>query len=239
MDGGWRVFATVRQPDSSIHGPDALPLDVTSDVSVSAAVATVLERTGRIDAIVNNAGVDLVGAVEETTIEEAQALFQTNFFGVHRLNRAVLPVMRSQGHGHIVTIGSIAGFLPTPFNAFYSASKHALEGYTESLSYEVIPFGVCCVLIQPGFIHTELRGKKREATLRLAAYANSRVKRADSFDAAVASGISPDCVAQVVAVALDTSNPALRKRVGRDAYALSLARRFLPASMFRAGMNRR
>ena len=238
-DGDWRVFATARRPDPHILGPDALALDVNSDESVQAAVASVMESAGRIDAIVNNAGVDLVGAVEETTTEEVLALFQTNFFGVHRLSRAVLPIMRSQRHGHIVTIGSIAGFLPTPFNAFYSASKHALEGYIESLAYEVAPFGLRCVLIQPGFISTELRGKKSEAAERLAAYAANRAKTGEGFDASVAGGIPPDRVAQLVAAALDDANPPLRVRVGADAQTLSLVRRFLPAFMFRAGMNRR
>ncbi len=129
-------------------------MDVASDESVTAAVATVLDRTGRIDAIVNNAGIDLIGAVEETTTEEALRLFQTNFFGVHRLNRAVLPTMRAQRRGRLVTIGSIGGFLPEPYQAFYSAAKHALEGYVESLDYEVRPFGLRALLIQPGVIRT-------------------------------------------------------------------------------------
>jgi NAD(P)-dependent dehydrogenase (short-subunit alcohol dehydrogenase family) len=238
-DGEWRVFATARKPDPHVLGPDALALDVTSEESVRLAVASVMESAGRIDAIVNNAGVDLVGAIEETTTEEALALFQTNFFGVHRLNRAVLPIMRSQGHGHIVTIGSIAGFLPTPFNGFYSASKHALEGYSESLAYEVAPFGVHCLLIQPGFIRTKLRGKKRETDDRLVAYAANRAKTGDGFDASVAGGIPPDRVAQAVAAALDQASPSLRIRVGLDARSLSFARRYLPEFMFRAGMNRR
>ena len=155
---GWRVFATMRRPDPDKHGPDALKLDVTSDQSVEAAVAEVLTRTGRIDALVNNAGVDMLGAVEETTVQEALNLFQTNFFGVHRLVRAVLPAMRARKAGRLVTVGSVAGFLPTPFEAFYSASKHALEGYCESLDFEVRAFGIHPVLIEPGFIRTQIRG---------------------------------------------------------------------------------
>ena len=149
---GWRVFGTMRRPDPDRDGPDALKLDVTSDQSVEAAVAEVLARAGRIDAMVNNAGADMLGAVEETTAQEALDLFQTNFFGVHRLVRAVLPSMRARKAGRLVTIGSIAGFLPTPFEAFYSASKHALEGYCESLDFEVRPFGIRTVLIEPGFV---------------------------------------------------------------------------------------
>ncbi|MGD0472066.1 MAG: SDR family NAD(P)-dependent oxidoreductase [Candidatus Velthaea sp.] len=131
-NSGRRVFSTMRRPDPESHGPDVLAMDVTSDESVAAAVSEVLNRTGRIDAIVNNAGLDLLGAFEEATTEQALALFDTNFFGVQRLCRAVLPAMRSRGCGRLVTIGSIAGFLPTPFEPFYCASKHALEGYVES-----------------------------------------------------------------------------------------------------------
>ena len=171
---GWRVFGTMRRPDPDKHGPDALKLDVTSDQSVEAAVAEVLARTGRIDALVNNAGVDMLGAVEETTVQEALNLFQTNFFGVHRLVRAVLPAMRARKAGRLVTIGSVAGFLPTPFEAFYSASKHALEGYCESLDFEVRAFGIHTVLIEPGFIRTQIRSNVTRTAASIAVYARAR-----------------------------------------------------------------
>jgi NAD(P)-dependent dehydrogenase (short-subunit alcohol dehydrogenase family) len=235
---GWRVFATMRRPDAAVHGPDALALDVTSDDSVAATVAEVMARKGRIDAIVNNAGIDVVGAAEETSIAEAERLFQTNFFGVHRLNRAVLPMMRAQGHGRIVTIGSIAGFLPTPYDAFYSASKHAVKGYTETLRFEVEPLGIKLVLIEPGFIKTELRGKKTEIADRIDAYAAGRAKAGASFDKGVGSGISADKVANVIAKALVARNPALRQRVGHDAHMLNFIRRFMPEAFFRMGMSR-
>jgi NAD(P)-dependent dehydrogenase (short-subunit alcohol dehydrogenase family) len=236
---GWRVFATMRRPDAAVHGPGALALDVTNDESVATAVATVMERTGRIDAIVNNAGVDMTGAVEETSTEEAQALFQTNFFGVHRLIRAAPPIMRAQGRGRIVTIGSIGGFLPMPFGAFYSAAKHALEGYSETLAYEVAPFGIRCLLIEPGFIKTDLRDKKRDVSERLDAYSQARAKADRGLDASVGSGITPDHVAEVVERALDAAAPKLRQRVGRDAHALAAVRRFLPDAVFQAGLRRR
>lgn len=237
--GGWRVFATLRRPDPNVHGPDALALDVTDDESVAAAVAAVLERTGRIDAVVNNAGVDMLGAVEETSANEALALFQTNFFGVHRMVRAVLPAMRASGGGHVVTIGSIAGFLPMPFDAFYSASKHALEGYIETLTFEVAPFGIRCVLIEPGFIKTELSGKRREVADRLDAYAKGRAKVRSGFEASIRGGLSSDQVAKVVEQALMDGSPTLRQRVGVDAHALAFMRRFMPNFIFRIGMKHR
>jgi NAD(P)-dependent dehydrogenase (short-subunit alcohol dehydrogenase family) len=236
---GRRVFATMRRPNLEMHGSDAIAMDVSSDESVAAAVATVLDRTGRIDAIVNNAGIDLIGAVEETTTDEALRLFQTNFFGVHRLTRAVLPTMRSQGHGRLVTIGSIGGFLPEPFQAFYSAAKHALEGYVESLDYEVRPFGVRALLIQPGFIRTSLSANRVTAASNLAAYASSRAHVMNSSAQDIGTGTPPEAVASAVEKLLVASNPALRTRVGADAHQLYLLRHILPPAFFSMGMRRR
>jgi NAD(P)-dependent dehydrogenase (short-subunit alcohol dehydrogenase family) len=235
---GWRVFATLRRPNPDRHGPDALALDVTNDESIRAAVAEVMKRTGRIDAIVNNAAIDLVGAAEETSLVEAERLFQTNFFGVHRLIQAVLPVMRTQGRGHIVTVGSIAGFLPTLFDAFYSASKHALEGYCETLAYEVEPFGIRCVLIEPGFIKTRLREKKTEVIKRIDAYATRRAKAANAFDIGVDRGIPPERVAVVIGQALESPRPKFRRRIGRDAATLAFIRGWLPEFVFAMGLKR-
>jgi NAD(P)-dependent dehydrogenase (short-subunit alcohol dehydrogenase family) len=236
---GWRAFATLRHPNPDRDGPDALALDVTDDDSIDATVAEVMRRAGRIDAIVNNAAVDLVGAAEETSIAEAQRLFQTNFFGVHRLNQKVLPIMRQQGRGYIVTIGSIAGFLPTPFDAFYSASKHALRGYTETLAFETAPLGIRCVLIEPGFIKTELRTKKTEVSERISVYEEGRAKAERAFDTGVSSGISPERVAAMIARALDADRPKLRQRVGNDAHMLAFIRHFMPEPLFQMGLKRR
>ena len=212
---------------------------MSSDESVKTVVAEVLARTGRIDAIINNAGVDLLGAIEETTVEEAMDLFQTNFFGVHRLIRAVLPAMRQQRSGRIVTIGSIAGFLPTPFEAFYSASKHALEGYIESLDYEVRPFGIRNTLIEPGFIRTSLRGNLKRTAESLEAYQARREHAGGGFDRGVDSGIEPTRVAEVVQRALTLRLPKLRMRVGSDAHQLHFIYHRLPSAIFATGMRQR
>ncbi len=236
---GRRVFPTMRRPNMEQHGPDAIAMDVPSDASVEAAVATVLERTGRIDAVVNNAGVDLIGAVEETTTAEALSLFQTNFFGVHRLNRAVIPTMRSQGHGRIVTIGSIVGFLPEPFQSFYCSAKYALEGYIESLDYEVRPFGIRALLIQPGFIRTNLSANRASAASHVEVYASSRSLVLNSTARDIAKGTAPEAVAAAVEKVLVHRNPALRTRVGGDAHQLYLLRHLLPPGLFRMGLRRR
>ena len=236
---GWRVFGTMRRPDPDRDGPDGLTLDVTSDQSVQAAVAEVLARTGRIDAVVNNAGIDTLGAVEETTAQEALDLFQTNFFGVHRLVRAVLPAMRERKAGRLVTIGSIAGFLPIPFDAFYSSSKHALEGYCESLDFEVRPFGIHTVLIQPGFVRSQIRSNLIRTKASIGVYAKDRERVCGILDRGVEGGVDPIRVAEVVERALNSVRPKLRIRVGRDGHMLHFLYHHLPTAMFAAGMRQR
>lgn len=134
---GWRVFAGARRPEvlEGVAGIEPVRLDVTDDDSVAAAVDSVVARAGRLDGLVNNAGVSLLGAVEEISTDQARALLDTNVLGVIRMSRAVLPQMRHQGSGRIVNISSVVGFLPAPFMAVYAASKHAVEGLSESLNH--------------------------------------------------------------------------------------------------------
>lgn len=136
---GYRVFGTARNLDTvvPVQGVELLSLEVRDDASVACGVETALSRAGRIDVLVNNAGYTVVGAIEETSPSEAQALFDTNVFGVLRMVRAVLPAMRRQGSGTIVNTSSVLGFLPGPFMGLYASSKHALEGLSESLDHEV------------------------------------------------------------------------------------------------------
>ncbi len=141
---GYEVFGTSRNPQSNepIAGVELLPLDVTDQASVTSAVSTVIQRAGRIDVLVNNAGVGVFGAAEESSIAQAQELFDTNFFGLIRVTNEVLPHLRAQRSGRIINISSVLGFLPAPYGALYAASKHAVEGYSESLDHETREFGV-------------------------------------------------------------------------------------------------
>src|SRR5262245_48388810 len=141
---GHRVFGGVRAPATTrpLAGVELVPLDVRDEASAKACVDAVCSRAGRIDVLINNAGVNLVGAVEETSISQAQALFDTNVIGVLRMVRAVLPGMRRQGTGLIVNISSIVGFIPAPFMGVYASTKHAIEGLSESLDHEVRAFGI-------------------------------------------------------------------------------------------------
>src|SRR2546422_6503660 len=150
---GHRVFGTTRKPGAAqASGFTMVGLDVRSDDSVRGCVDQVLSQAGRLDVLVNNAGYTLMGAAEETSVAEAKAQFETNFFGVVRMVNAVLPGMRAAGAGKIINISSLAGNTAIPFSAFYSATKFALEGYSESLWYEVSPFGISVSLVEPGFV---------------------------------------------------------------------------------------
>src|SRR3954471_12967889 len=153
---GFTVYGTRRKAVAGDQrdGVTFLPLDVTDDTSVAGAVGEVLARSGRIDVLVNNAGFGVTGAAEESSVEQARALFETNVFGLMRVTRAVLPVMRAQGRGRIVNVSSVVGLIPVPFMSLYSSSKHALEGYSESLDHEVREHGVRVLLVEPGFTNT-------------------------------------------------------------------------------------
>ena len=148
---GFRVFGTSRRADfSDLDGVTMVPMDVDDCESVAGAVSHVRNEVGTIDILVNNAGYGISGAIEDTDIDEAKALFETNFFGVHRVCSAVIPIMREQGCGHIVNIGSIGGVVSIPFQAFYSASKSALASLSDGLAMELKPYGIRVTRIEPG-----------------------------------------------------------------------------------------
>ena len=156
---GFRVFGTMRRPNQTngeLRNVELIALDVRENESVRSCLQRVLDQAGRIDALVNNAGYTLIGALEETSLQEAKEVFETNFFGVLQMSQAALPKMREQGYGRIVNVGSVAGFLPMPYQGIYAASKHALEGYSESLDHEVRQFGVRVSVIEPGFVRTNI-----------------------------------------------------------------------------------
>lgn len=156
----YRVYGTSRRasvPEGSLEQgyPRMIPMDVCDDASVRAAVDFVLAAEGRIDVLVNNAGFGMAGAVEDTSPEEAKTLFETNFFGVHRVCRAVLPTLREQRSGLIVNVSSLGGLIAIPFQGFYSASKFATEALTEALRMELMPFGIRVSLLEPGDFKTD------------------------------------------------------------------------------------
>src|SRR5436305_4250203 len=154
---GYKVYGTSRRgAQAGAQSFEMLALDVTRDESVEAAVAELMRREGRIDLLVNNAGFSIAPAgAEEISIEQARSIFDTNFFGIVRMTRAVVPHMRQQGGGRIVNIGSVLGFLPAPYMALYAATKHAVEGYSESLDHELRTRGVRVSVIEPAYTTTQ------------------------------------------------------------------------------------
>lgn len=205
---GLRVYAASR--GAPLH------IDVTDDTSVHAAVDEIIRKEGRLDVVVNNAGIALAGAVEDTSVEEAKAQFDVNFFGVLRVCRAVLPILRQQRSGYIVNISSIGGLVAIPYQGLYSASKFALEGLTESLRLEAHPFGVNVVLIEPGDHRTSLTANR----LRTAESQSNPVYR-DRCDRAIArmaadeqAGAAPESTARLLYRIINRPYPRLRYTVG-------------------------
>jgi len=209
-----------------------LPVDVTDDESVARGVSEVLGRSGRIDVLVNNAGLGIAGAAEESSIEQARALFDTNVFGSIRTTRAVLPQMREQGSGRIINVSSVLGFLPAPFSALYSATKHAMEGYSESLDHEVREHGIRVLLVEPGYTNTSFDTNAIPADEPLAVYARRREVFETLTADAIRAGDEPSVVADAIVAAATGSHPKLRYPAGPLARRVSKLRRYAPSTVF-------
>lgn len=236
---GFTVFGTARRPN--VVGPQEFPmlaLDVRSDDSVKACIDAVLSKAGRLDVLINNAGYALTGAAEETTLAEAKAQFETNFFGVVRVVNAALPAMRKAGAGKIIITGSLAGLTAIPFSAFYSATKFALEGYAEALWHELQPFGISVTLVEPGFVRTRLGEASQVAAAPLPVYADFQKRALRAIGGAVSRGIAPEAVAARVLAIAQSSEPSLRYRVGPQATWLPRLKSVAPWRVFAKGVRR-
>ena len=230
---GYRVFGTYRRPPATkLAGVEYLSCDVTSDAAVETAVGQVLAKAGRVDLLVNNAGVGLIAGAEESSLEQAKSLFDVNLFGVFRTTKAVLPIMRRQGSGRIVNISSVMGLIPAPFMALYAASKHALEGYSESLDHEVRATGVRVVLVEPAYTRTSFEGNVYQADQQLDVYKSARTNAEGVMREEMKTADAPELVANAVVKAATDAKPDQRYAAGRMARQVSLLRRFVPASAF-------
>src|SRR5215813_10473390 len=207
---GYKVFGTSRNAAAAAGIPTVkmLPLDVTSDDSVAACVKAVANDAGRIDVLVNNAAYELAGALEEVSIEEAKAQFETNFFGVMRMVKAVLPEMRERRSGRIINISSLAGLVAAPpFWGAYSASKWALEAYSEHLAREVRPFNVRVSIVEPGSTKTSLTSNQRSPSAPIAEYAPWRERAVRAARRLEAKGPDPALVADCVTRIIESRSP--------------------------------
>jgi NAD(P)-dependent dehydrogenase (short-subunit alcohol dehydrogenase family) len=239
-EGGYQVFGTSRRAaPAGERAFEMLTLDVTHDQSVEAVVREVIRRSGRIDVLVNNAGFGVAPAgAEESSIEQAQSIFDTNFFGIVRMTRAVVPQMRRQGRGRIINIGSVLGFLPMPYGALYAATKHAIEGYSESLDHELRTWGIRVSVIEPAYTKTPFDANFLEPDAVLDEYravreaVNKRVKEV------MATADQPRVVAEVVLRAASAAHPKVRYTAGGLAGRLRFLRTYMPASMVDAGIRK-
>jgi NAD(P)-dependent dehydrogenase (short-subunit alcohol dehydrogenase family) len=233
---GWKVTGASRR-GTSPGGWTPMVMNVDSDESVRTSVAALLADAGRIDALVAAAGWGLAGAAEQCSMAEAKAQLETNFWGCVRVVQQVLPAMRAQGRGRIVLISSIGGLIGIPFQAFYSASKFALEGYGEALAYEVAPFGVSVTLVEPGNISTDFTDSRRmaEAAEGNEVYGPALAKAVGLMERDERNGAPAGDVAAVIQRVLSSIRPPRRVSVGKAGERAGLvAKRLLPYRMFEA-----
>lgn len=228
---GFRVFGTSRKPVESAQGITMLICDVTDEDSVRALVEAVVTQAGRIDLVVNNAGIGLLGGAEESSIAQVQRLFDVNVFGVARVVNAVLPVMRKQKSGRIINMSSILGLIPSPFNAFYASTKHAIEGYTESLDHEVRALGIRALLVEPGVTRTSFEENLTRADQPLPVYATERGRSERLMRTWVEAGDPPQVVADAVVKAATARKPKLRYSAGKQSHQVRSLRRFMPEGL--------
>ena len=212
-------------------------LDVCSDESVRVCIEGVLKEAGHIDVLVNNAGFLSVGAFEEVSLESAKAQFETNFFGAARVLYAVVPAMRARGSGRVINVTSLAGIVPLPFWGFYNASKAALESLTETLRFELMPFGIQVGAVEPGAIRTAFYTVQAKAP-SLPAYAPWRKRferRMKEFEDAAPG---PEVVADAVAGLVRARRLPLRTTVTKEAALFTTLKRLVPASMFESQLRK-
>ena len=231
---GWQVIGGARSlVDEVKDGIQLLPLDVQSDRSVKAFVQIALDRFGPPDALINAAGILCIGACEDYSLQEITGVMEVNFFGMVRMVQAVLPLMRKKGHGSIVNFSSINGLMAIPFQGAYTASKHAIEGFSEALMMETAPFGIGVMLVEPG----DHRGGKQQyrglSKTCSSCYADIREKAADRIRKDEAAGSSPEVLGQKVANALEKTHLPRRLRVAQPAQkAAVVLHDILPNALF-------
>jgi NAD(P)-dependent dehydrogenase (short-subunit alcohol dehydrogenase family) len=239
-DLGYRVFTTSRSKSASAGAIEIVPLEITDEQSVERCVNHVMNKAGRIDVLVNNAGYDLYGALEETTFAMFEHQIDVNLFGAVRIIKAMLPIMREQRSGRIVNISSLGGLIGLPLNSAYTASKFALEGLVESVRLEMLPFNVYLSLIEPGAVATDTLDESiQEVQLLNSPYSERRsamVKRMRKDGAN--STVKPLDIANAVQRACEDAYPRLRYPVGSQAVWVPRMKAQLPQSLFEKMMRK-
>lgn len=236
---GCRVFGTVRDIAKSgdIPGVSLVEMDIRDEAAIERGVQSIIDQAKRIDVLVNSAGVTLLGAAEATSIAEAQALFDTNLLGLLRVIKVVLPHMRERRSGRIVNVSSVLGFLPAPYMALYSASKHAVEGFSESLDHEVRQFGIRVALIEPSFTRTNLDLNAPQTVATIPDYARDLAIATRAIQNNVQKAPLPEGVASTI---VDAALGAwkMRHTPKGEASLLARLRRFMPAAPVEKGLRK-
>lgn len=234
---GFRVYGTSR---TAVNGEGngsftMVRMDVADDNSVNAAVEYVLQKEGRIDVLFNNAGIGISGSIEDTTIDEAKLIFETNFFGVMRVTRAVLPVMRDQKEGYIINTSSIGGVIGLPFQGLYSSTKFAVEGFTEALSKEVRPFGIKVSMVEPGDFRTGFTASRKyvKNSGEGSAYRERFLNAMKIIEHDETNGCLPIEMAKTVYKIISSKNPGLRYKIGfRLQRAAAFLKKIMPERIY-------
>jgi short-subunit dehydrogenase len=243
---GFRTYATMRNTDKGDKLKEIaekenldlkiIKLDVTDDYSIQNAIKEIVQETNRIDVLVNNAGNNIAGAVEDLSIEEFKEQFETNFFGLIRVTKVVLPIMRKQNNGIIVNLSSIAGKMAIPLNSAYVSSKFAVEGFSESIRYELEDFGIKVILIEPGVIksnfYENIKMSKNSLLDPKSAYQPITQKIFEAFLPMLEYAFPTKIVADVILEAVNSDNPNIRYAVGDDAKSIIEAREKLSDKEF-------
>lgn len=230
-DLGYRIYGTSRSGICDDNSFELIQLDVTSDESVSGCVDYVLEKEGRLDVLINNAGYILTGFIEETELAEAKAVVETNFYGTARMTKEVLSIMRNQGSGQIINISSSAGLLAVPNLGFYSASKFALEGYTETLKHEVQKFNISVSLVEPAIFKTNIGKSKSMVKNKIKAYDSMRRSVKMALKKGYDAGGDPHKMAVLIAKILKDKHPKLRYRIGPNSILVNCLKWLMPESV--------
>lgn len=233
---GYKVFGTSRTPNKYKDKVpfELLPLDLNSQESINICIQLLQSRTPKIDVLINNAGVFLGGSVEETTIEQAQKHFETNFWGAVKMSKAILPIMRDQRYGKIITTGSIVGLIGMPFSSYYSASKHALEGFFKSVRLEVKKFNIHVSILEPSFYKTGIDAASEFASETIGDYNETRRKALDFNEKSFENAPTPEPVADAVLKIIKSSAPDFSYPIGKNTSFLPVLQ-FLSPTLFEKG----
>lgn len=236
VDNGYKVYGTSRFPEKHQYKVnfELLSLDITSETSVQNCLASFLTKSATLDVLINNAGIGICGSVEETSGELAYRQLEANFWGAVKVTKAVLPLMRQQRNGKIITIGSLAGLIGVPFQSYYAASKHALEGFFKSLRFEVKSFGIQVSVVEPGFFKSNLHEAFEYAEPAIRDYDEIRGNALAVISSSIENAPSPDPIAETVLKIIQAKNPKSSYRVGKDARILPFLQ-FMFSRLFEFG----